>query len=94
MKNLYQTIAFTGANLLALGANLNPLVQPVSALVEDGGTNKVQALTEGQLLALEAAHLKVNNACKWGHASFDPIRVESEEISEEVLSLHRQMSVA
>ena len=41
---------------------------------------------------LEASHLEVYAGCKWGHAAFDPIQVESEELSTEVRSLYEQMA--
>lgn len=70
------------------------------APVISGGTtadvesNKSQSLTDGQLRALEASHLQVYRGCKWGHAAFEPVRVENEVLSAEVLSLHQQMGRA
>lgn len=94
MKNLYKTVAFAGANLFALEANASPITQTQSIQLPEPDATKVQFMTDGQLRTIESSHLKVYNGCKWGHAAFDPIKVDSEEISAEVLLLHKQMDVA
>jgi hypothetical protein len=77
MKTNYQAIAIAGLNLLAIGVPNQAVVHSVSAT---------------QMRMAEASHLEISNMCKWGHAAFDPVKVDSEVLSERVKTLYTQMA--
>ena len=94
MKKIYQTLALSGANLLALSPNTGDAAVLKPHFSNPAESNPVQAMSDAEMRALEASHLEVYAACKWGHAAFDPIRVETEALSPEVSSLYAQMTAA
>ena len=87
-------MALSGANLLALSLNTGDATVLKPHFSNAPESNPVQAMSDGEMRAIEASHLEVYAACKWGHAAFDPIRVESEALSPEVSSLYAQMTEA
>ena len=91
MKNINQNLILGGINLLALGVSASDatVLQAYTPLSSNSHQN--QSMTNEQMRNLEASHLEVFAACKWGHAAFDPVMVKSETLSEEVLSLYSQM---
>ena len=94
MKNLYQTVAVAGANLAALTLNTGDATVLRPHFSGGPESQRVQTMTDQQLRQIEAAHLEVCASCKWGHAAFDPVQVESEALSSEVQALHRQLAEA
>lgn len=92
MKNIYQTMAISSANLLALGLNIGDATTLKPYFSSSAESNHVQAMNDGQLRTIEASHLEVYAGCKWGHAAFDPTKVDSEELSQEVRDIYNQMA--
>lgn len=94
MNQVYKAMVFAGANLLALGANASDttLLKPIFSGSTESGQN--QAMSNAQMRATEAAHLEVYAGCKWGHAAFDPVKVESEELSPAVQSIYSELALA
>ena len=90
MTKLTQKIALGGVNLLALGISAGDATV-LAPRVSNSDASQTQAMDQGQLRAIEAAHLEIFAACKWGHAAFDPIKVDSEVLSPEVQSIYNQM---
>ena len=48
-------------------------------------------MDEVTLRAQEAAHLNVPRTCKWGHASFEPVKVQGETQSAEVSAIFAEL---
>ena len=64
MNSVYRTMAFAGANLLALGVNASDttLLKPVFSGSPE--SNQKQAMSDMQMRELEATHLEVYAGCK------------------------------
>ena len=92
MKPLYQTVALSGVNLLALSTNTADPTALSPTFSDSTSSQQVQAMNEKDMRDREASHLEVYAGCKWGHAAFDPVQVASEVPSSEVLSLHAQIT--
>ena len=92
MKSISKKLAIGSVNLLALGISAQDasLLAPQTASVK--GSSQTQSMNSGELRAIEAAHLEVYAGCKWGHAAFDPIKVDGEQLSTEVQSIYNQMA--
>jgi hypothetical protein len=98
MNDSLKTATLTGAGLamnvaLALGTG------PTSGLPAKNGEANVagQASQNFQVQSqnrIEEAYLRIPGLCKWGHASFEPVKVDNEIISEGVLALFSQMESA
>ena len=89
MTSLHKMMIMASANLLALGVTAVDTLMPVAPQDESGNTIQ---MNEGHLRAIEASHLEVYAACKWGHAAFDPVRVDDEFLTPEVSALHALMA--
>jgi hypothetical protein len=94
MNKITKTLAVAGANLLALGISNTDTTVLVPRFEKSNDSNQGQNMSEIQMRALEASHLEIYAACKWGHAAFDPIRVGSEELSPSVRAIYDQMAIA
>ncbi len=53
------------------------------------GTDESARLEKDLSLTLEASIIKVPPKCKAGRAVFDPVKVENEFVSQDILSIHR-----
>ncbi len=94
MKNGFQTIVIGGANLIALGLATGDATVLKAHFSDSKTTNKVQAMSDVQMRSIEASHLEVYAGCKWGHAAFDPVRVDAEVLSPGIRSIYDQMTPA
>lgn len=92
MNHLHKKFVLGGLNLLAIGAASNDatLLQP--HYESESNPNQVQKMSASDMRKQEASHLEVYAGCKWGHAAFDPIQVDSEVISHEIQSLYATMT--
>jgi hypothetical protein len=91
MKNTLQVVVVGGANLLALGVMPGDasLLQPLFS--KENPASHTQVMNDAQMRNIEASHLEVYAACKWGKAAFDPVRVASEVMPDSVKALYEDM---
>ena len=86
MNKATKTIALTGVNLLALSMAKAQAMGPTAVALNHSGN--ASQIDEASVRAIEASHLAIFAPCKWGHAAFDPVKVDAEAISADVEALH------
>ena len=91
MKNVSYAVAIAGANLLALGMSDGDATKLKPYFGSAPESSQTQNMSSAQMRIVEASHLEVYAACKWGHAAFDPVKVESEPLSIQVRSIYESM---
>ena len=77
--------------LMALGISPTDQTQIQPYYSSTSQASPVQAMSVADMRKLEASHLEVYAGCKWGHAAFDPIRVDAEVVPSDILALYAQM---
>ena len=91
MKNVSYAVAIAGVNLLALGMSNGDATTLKPYFGSALEPTQTQSMSSAQMRIVEASHLEVYAACKWGHAAFDPVKIDSEPLSIQVRSIYENM---
>ena len=88
---LFSALNLIANSVLATGAHPNgPAITPDTDS-KTQGNSAVNTVNSNQL---EASFLKVYAGCKTDHASFEPVRIGVENVSDQVMGIHAQVEQA